>query len=185
MRLALAAASVLLLAACSAQKSVTATNVAKNPVYSSKLDLPSKVTTEPAQFNILFSVPFSTSADVAPHLKQHCYLLGRQLSNSVRRYAPKNNIEIIQVNRKPSTRAAYVKMTLVEVFSSGNAFIGYRETASVLVGLYLNGKLVKQVYRTRDASGGFKDGVKKSCVVLARAVNTLGDDIGKWLATIN
>lgn len=134
-------------------------------------------------FNILATIPYGKDSRINDNVKDECYLLGEQFSNSVVRYAPKNKISVTQLAEKPSDNATFVELSIIDVFSSGNAFTGHRKSATVKGDLYLDGKLVATTTRTRDSGGGFMGGFKSSCAVLKHTVNTLGNDIGKWLAT--
>ena len=67
------------------------------------------------------------------------------------------------------------------MYSAGNAFIGHRKSASVKAELYQDGKLIDSADYTRNSSGGFLGGFKGSCSVLEHTVNTLGNDVAKWL----
>lgn len=134
-------------------------------------------------FNILANIPYSKESRVDQNVKEECYLLGEQFSNSVVRYAPKNKISVTQLAEKPSDDKVFVELSITDAFSSGNAFIGHRKSATVKGDLYVDGKIVASATRTRHSNGGFMGGFKGSCAVLKHTVNTLGNDIGKWLAT--
>ena len=134
-------------------------------------------------FNILANIPYSKESRVDQNVIEECYLLGEQFSNSEVRYAPKNEISVTQLAEKPSDDKVFVDLSITDVFSSGNAFIGHRKSATVKGDLYVDGKIVASATRTRHSNGGFMGGFKGSCAVLKHTVNTLGNDIGKWLAT--
>jgi len=176
MKLLASAAIVTLLVGCgSTQNSQVQTEKEKNTVTNS-LGIQ-------GGFNILAKIPYGKDSRINDNVKDECYLLGEQFSNSVVRYAPKNKISVTQLAEKPSDDKTFVELSIIDLFSSGNAFTGHRKSATVKGDLYVNGKLVATTTRTRDSGGGFMGGFKSSCAVLKHTVNTLGNDIGKWLAT--
>ena len=131
---------------------------------------------------IQHSTPYNEHSVVADKIKSECHQLGNQLSNSLTKYATKYNLPLKQVNTSLPEQGNVVKLTIDNVFSSGNAFIGHRKSATVTAQLFVDGKMVSETQKTRNSAGGFLGGFKGSCSVLAHTVNTLGNDIAKWLS---
>ena len=131
---------------------------------------------------IQHSTPYNEHSVVVDKIKSECHQLGNQLSNSLTKYATKYNLPLKQVNTSLPEQGNVVKLTIDNVFSSGNAFIGHRKSATVTAQLFVDGKMVSETQKTRNSAGGFLGGFKGSCSVLAHTVNTLGNDIAKWLS---
>ena len=72
-------------------------------------------------------------------------------------------------------------MKIVNATSRGNAYTGHHKSVSIEAELFENGQLVDTYTGSRNSTGGFAGRFKGSCSVLARCVNTLGNDVSKWL----
>jgi len=134
-------------------------------------------------FVILKNIPFADNSSVPLKVKNECTEIGRQFSNSIAKYSKKNDINIIQSDELLSVKKNILVLNIQNVYSSGNAFIGHRKSVTVLAKLLANGEEINRQSFTRNSSGGFMGGFKGSCSVLAHTVNTLGNDVGKWLKT--
>lgn len=172
------------LSACkSTQKpAVETSNVASNTIETQK-QKPSIDSSKLNVKNIIIQhhIPYSEHSVVASNIKNECHQLGSQFSNSLTKYAKKYNLKLTQVSSALPKKGNTIKLTIDNVFSSGNAFIGHRKSATVTAQLFVDGKMVSETQRTRNSAGGFMGGFKGSCSVLAHTVNTLGNDIAKWL----
>ncbi|MCP4284113.1 MAG: hypothetical protein GY792_06645, partial [Gammaproteobacteria bacterium] len=105
-----------------------------------------------------------------------------QFSNSIKKYASKHGIIITQVADSLPNKGKSVVLSIEDVYSGGNAFIGHRKSARVKATLMIDGKKISSTSKTRNSGGGFMGGFKGSCSVLAHTVNTLGSDIDGWLS---
>jgi hypothetical protein len=159
-------------------KNKTASNLTKVSKQASKIALSEK---SGGSIIIQQSTPYSEHSVVADKIKSECNQLGNQLSNSLTKYAIKYKLPLKQVNASLPEQGNVVKLTIDNVFSSGNAFIGHRKSATVTAQLFVDGKMVSETQKTRNSAGGVLGGFKGSCSVLAHTVNTLGNDIAKWL----
>jgi len=130
---------------------------------------------------ILKTVPFKKENNIADNVKNECHQLGTNFSNSIIKYAQKYNLNIVQVDSKLPTEGKVINISIDNVYSGGNAFLGHRKQASVSARLTNNGKVIARTNKTRNSGGGFLGGFKGSCSVLNHTVNTLGNDIAKWL----
>jgi len=181
---------VFLMVGCaSTQESPSSTN--KETVAQSK-DLSTNVESKKATtsgvlpsskniFYILADIPFSNEYSAANNVKQECTKLGSQFSNSIVKYAPKHGISVHQVTGELPKKGKVVKLSIQDVYSGGNAFIGHRKSATVLAILFIDGEEVSRTTKTRNSAGGAFGAFKGSCSILAHTVNTLGSDIGRWL----
>ncbi len=133
-------------------------------------------------FNILVNIPYAENGNIPENVAKECQQLGKQFSNSIVKYAPKHGISVEKSGSALPTKGKSVELEIVDVYSSGNAFIGHRKSATVSAKLMMDGKEVSRTTKTRNSGGGFLGGFKSSCAVLAHTVNTLGSDVGKWLS---
>ncbi len=132
---------------------------------------------------IVTKVPYAHPESIADNIKDECYLLGNQLSDSLTKYAKKQRVKVQQVDGELPQKGKVLALTIDNVYSGGNAFIGHRKSASVTAKLMIDGTQVDHTTKTRDSAGGVFGGFKGSCSVLAHTVNTLGNDIAKWAKT--
>lgn len=132
---------------------------------------------------MLTVAPYQDEDGIANKVLEECTELGTQLSESTAKYLNDKGMSAVRqtsVDLKSARQALNVKIT--SAVSAGNAFIGHRKSVSVRAELYKDGVLVAKTGKTRDSAGGAFGGFKSSCSVLERTVNTLGNDIAKWLA---
>ncbi|NMH65353.1 hypothetical protein [Shewanella salipaludis] len=129
---------------------------------------------------ILFDVPFANENHIADNVVEECSDIGKQFSASVIKYAHSNNLKISSAATLPES-GKVVQLSIDNVYSAGNAFIGHRKSATVSARYLVDGKEVAHTEKTRNSGGGFFGGFKGSCSVLAHTVNTLGSDVAKWL----
>jgi len=143
-----------------------------------------KVSQVPAEgaFHILQNIPYANNGGIADNVKNECTKLGEQFSNSIKKYASKHGIMITQVADSLPNKGKSVVLSIDNVYSAGNAFLGHRKSATVKATLMLDGKEIASTSKTRNSGGGFMGGFKGSCSVLAHTVNTLGSDIDRWLS---
>jgi hypothetical protein len=178
-------AVIVLISACKSTnkpengKNQATSNLTKISEQASKIALSEK---SGGSILIQHSTPYNEHSVVADKIKSECHQLGSQLSNSLTKYALKYNLPLKQVNTSLPEQGNVVKLTIDNVFSSGNAFIGHRKSATVTAQLFVDGKMVSETQKTRNSAGGVLGGFKGSCSVLAHTVNTLGNDIAKWLS---
>lgn len=129
-----------------------------NADYQNKAIIPSKITTE-------------------------CTDLGTQFAQSTKKYLEASGWNVsMSGDNMPTKEGDMLKLEILNAMSSGNAFIGHHKSVAVSATLYRNGTVVDTFTSSRDSSGGFMGGFKGSCSVLNRCVNTLGNDIAKWMA---
>ncbi|WP_105188363.1 hypothetical protein [Pseudoalteromonas sp. T1lg48] len=165
-------------AQASAQASVQAPQ--QDQVSEANLAKASKSAHDNEVLYILANVPYSQPHIIADNVKNECYQLGSQFSDSLVKYAKAQRIEIKQVKAELPQTGKVLQLSIDNVYSGGNAFIGHRKSASVSAKLMIDGKVVDSTSKTRNSAGGFLGGFKGSCSVLAHTVNTLGNDIAKW-----
>lgn len=137
----------------------------------------------PGSVQVAMTVPYAENGNIPLNVKQECTNLGSNFSNSIVKYANEYNVAMEQVQDLTPTnhQGALVEAEITSVYSSGNAFIGHSKSATIQAKLYINGKLVDTFNATRNSGGGFMGGFKGSCAVLYHTVNTLGNDVAKWL----
>ena len=131
---------------------------------------------------LLTAVPYQDEDGIANKVIEECTELGTQLSESTAKYMSERGMSPLRqpsVDLKSARQALNIK--IMSAVSAGNAFIGHRKSVSVRAELYKDGVLVAKTGKTRDSAGGAFGGFKSSCSVLERTVNTLGNDIAKWL----
>jgi len=125
---------------------------------------------------------YANKNTIASNIIDECTDLPLQFSNSTKKYLEGNGWKVA-VNKAPVNVENETSLTLhiTHAISAGNAFTGHRKSVSVKAELYEQGKLVDTFSGTRNSGGGFGAGFKGSCSVLHRCVNTLGNDVSKWL----
>jgi len=173
-------AVITILSAC---KSTKNSDIEKNQTSSNRAQISAVNLSEESGGNIIIQhhTPYSEHSIVADNVRAECNQLGNQFSNSLTKYGKKYKLPLKQVNSSLPELGNVVKVTIDNVYSSGNAFIGHRKSATVTAQLFVDGKMVSETQKTRNSAGGFLGGFKGSCSVLAHTVNTLGNDIAKWL----
>lgn len=115
-------------------------------------------------------------------ITEECKDLGTQFSAATKSNLEKDGWTVTDRNNEEVPKAGtQLKLTISNVLSSGNAFLGHHKSVSVIAGLYKNGTLIDTFKGTRDSGGGFGGGFKSSCDVLERCVNALGKDTTKWV----
>ncbi|AQS37875.1 hypothetical protein Sps_02723 [Shewanella psychrophila] len=129
---------------------------------------------------ILMDIPFRPDSHIADNIENECAELGNQFSNSVLKYAKKQKLSLKAVDQLPAN-GKVLKLSIDDVYSAGNAFIGHRKSASITASYLVDGEMLATTEKTRNSGGGFFGGFKGSCSVLAHTVNTLGNDVAKWL----
>ncbi|XPF93516.1 hypothetical protein ACM9HF_16030 [Colwellia sp. RE-S-Sl-9] len=123
---------------------------------------------------------------IQSNIINECTQLGAQFSTSTKKYLEKNGWSVkLEPELDESNKEQTLQLEIVNASSSGNAFIGHRKSVSIEAKLYQDGKLVDSYRGMRNSSGGFAGGFKSSCSVLARCVNTLGNDVAKWLKKVS
>jgi hypothetical protein len=130
---------------------------------------------------ILKTVPFKEENNIADNVKNECHQLGTNFSNSIIKYAQAYNLNVVQVDSKLPTAGKVINISIDNIYSGGNAFLGHRKQATVSAHLTDNGEVIARTNKSRNSGGGFLGGFKGSCSVLNHTVNTLGNDIAKWL----
>ena len=90
-------------------------------------------------------------------------------------------MNVVQVDSKLPTAGKVINISIDNIYSGGNAFLGHRKQATVSAHLTDNGEVIARTNKSRNSGGGFLGGFKGSCSVLNHTVNTLGNDIAKWL----
>lgn len=159
-------------------------STAAQPAQKSEADVSMEKAAAPDDpFYILMNIPYSANATVAENVMRECTMLGPQLSASVVKFAPRYNIDVVQVEGSLPDTGRTVVLEIQNVYSGGNAWIGHRKSATVNAQLLVDGKTMGTTSKTRNSGGGFWGGFKGSCDVLVRVVDALGRDIGEWLST--
>lgn len=126
-------------------------------------------------------VPFRNEDSIANNVISECIDLGKQFSDSFVKYAKQQKINVVQTEQALPETGRVLKLSIDDVYSAGNAFIGHRKSATVRADLIFDGKVVATTSKTRNSAGGVFGGFKGSCAVLEHTVNTLGSDVAKWL----
>ena len=125
---------------------------------------------------------FAENAMIADNVRAECTEVGTVLSNAVVKYGAEQGLAVnAAADVTPASADKVVKVSILGMFSGGSAFIGHRKSATVRAELYQDGALVSSKDFTRNSGGGFMGGFKGSCDVLEHTVNTLGNDVAKWL----
>lgn len=125
---------------------------------------------------------FAENASVAENVRNECTAVGAVLTNAVVKYGAEQGISVSAAGDvSPQSPGQVIKVSILGMFSAGNAFVGHRKSATVKAELYQDGQLIDSKEFTRNSAGGFMGGFKGSCDVLEHTVNTLGNDVAKWL----
>jgi len=135
------------------------------------------------QYEILKRIPFGENSVIDERIKTECKSLGDHLSKKIVESAPKFDLEVTQITKKPTSNGIFVDVYFVNIYTRGNAFIGHRKSTAIKADLYLDNKLFSSKSIARNSNGGLFGAFKSSCSVLERTVNALGSDVAKWLAT--
>lgn len=178
----------IVLSACGSTSEApsTAENTANEPqqTESATTAFPVASKSSMSLLNIEAFASFKDDKQVAANVLQECHSLGSQFSQSTERYAKEYNLGVQRVSElDASSKGTNLKLYITSVYSGGNAFIGHRKSVSIMAELYKNGKKLDEYSYTRNSGGGFMGGFKGSCSVLKHTVNTLGNDVAKWLKT--
>ncbi|MBT1443663.1 hypothetical protein KJI95_03880 [Shewanella sp. JM162201] len=133
-------------------------------------------------FYIESNIPFKDSDEIVSKVKEECTALGSQFADSIVKYGNKQKLQIKSVDALP-TQGTVVKVTINSVISEGNAnpFNPHRKQVFATATLMVDGKAADSNTFSRFSGGGFWGGFKGSCSVLQHTVNTLGNDVAKWL----
>lgn len=179
--LMLAAAISVAGCATTAKQSSSQTTAAKAPA-ASNASAKATVANNSQSIYINTLSGFSDNAQVPTNVREECYGVFSTLSDAVVKYGNSQGLSIqSKPDVTPEQQGKVVKVSITGMYSAGNAFIGHRKSASVKAELYQDGKLIDSADYTRNSSGGFLGGFKGSCSVLEHTVNTLGNDVAKWL----
>lgn len=129
---------------------------------------------------------FHDAVVIPEKIKSECTDLGLNFSQSTKKYLEETGWQAsLAENVEAMASGASVKLEINNAMSAGNAFIGHQKSVAITAYLYRDGQLVDTYRGTRNSSGGFGAGFKSSCDVLYRTVNTLGNDVAKWVNTKN
>ena len=178
-------AAVLLLAGCASTTTETAkpasATVAK-PAASTAKATPAKPAAARAGILINSVSGFADNAQVPTNVREECHGVAIKLTDAIVKYGTNQGLTVMaNPEVTPEQAGKVVKVSITGMYSAGNAFIGHRKSASVKAELFQDGKLIDSTDYTRDSNGGFLGGFKGSCAVLEHTVNTLGNDVAKWL----
>ena len=134
--------------------------------------------------NIALS-PYASYYDekiIPSNIRSECSELGRQFSESTKESLESEGWVITMSSEVGQlAKGTSMKLQITNALSSGNAFRGHKKMVSIAAELYKDGKLIDTYSATRDSGGGIGAGFMSSCAVLQRCVNTLGNDVAKWL----
>jgi hypothetical protein len=132
--------------------------------------------------NISRDTPYQNIKRIPKNVTEQCTKIGDKVSRFTQEFGTKMNVKFKRIkNVSKKSKGNNLVIQIVDAVSSGNAFIGHRKSITVEAYLYKNGKLVDNITRTRNTSGGFAAGFKSSCAVLGRSAKTLGSDITTWV----
>jgi hypothetical protein len=127
---------------------------------------------------------FHDAAVIPGNIKTECTDLGSNFSQSTKKFLEESGWKVALTDSVESrTEGIAVKLEILNAFSSGNAFVGHHKSVTITATLYRDGKVVDTYTATRRSGGGVWAGFKGSCEVLDRCVNTLGNDVAKWVNT--
>ena len=134
---------------------------------------------------ILSHINYKNEANIAKNVLAECNL-GTPLSVSVQKYARNFNIKVDRVdNIDKADPDNHIKIEIVSVMSRQRVTtaLAHRHAKNVTIKatVFENGKPVHKMERYRSSKGGVFGGFKRSCSVLDRTVNTLGNDVAKLL----
>ncbi|ABM01055.1 hypothetical protein SHAM105786_06210 [Shewanella amazonensis] len=131
---------------------------------------------------ILTDIPYNPESNIVDKVELECTELGRQFADSIVKYGNKQKLKIKRVDELPAQGNA-VKITIDNVYSEGNAnpFNPHRKHVAATAVLVIDGEETKISDFSRFSTGGMWGGFKGSCSVLQHTVNTLGNDVAKWL----
>ena len=125
---------------------------------------------------------YHDAAVVPDKIKSECTELGMNFSESTKKYLDASGWQTSLAENVESLEAGVsIKLEIMNAMSAGNAFIGHQKSVAISASLYRDGKLVDTYRTSRNSAGGFGAGFKSSCDVLYRTVNTLGNDVAKWV----
>lgn len=140
------------------------------------------VTVEAGVIYVKSDIPFKDSDEIVSKVKEECTELGSQFADSILKFGNKQKLKIKLVDELPS-QGTVVSITINSVISEGNAnpFNPHRKQVFATATLLQDGNEAGSNTFSRFSGGGFWGGFKGSCSVLQHTVNTLGNDVAKWL----
>ena len=119
---------------------------------------------------------------IQSNIINECTQLGTQFSTSTKKYLEKNGWSVnFNSNADEKIDGTKLELKIINAMSTGNAFTGHRKSVSIEAKLFKDGNFIDSYKATRSSGGGFLGGFKGSCAILAHCVNTLGNDVSKWL----
>jgi len=171
--LALASACALLTACGSNQPKQQEAPQVQRPAY----NMPA------GNVQVAMTARMAQTGAVPMNVQNECTDLGSNFSASIKKYSDSygKTVDLVAGLNPVSSSGIVLDTEIVSVYSAGNAFMGHRKSATIKADLYIDGKMVDSFSATRDSGGGFMGGFKGSCAVLYHTVNTLGNDVAKWL----
>jgi hypothetical protein len=132
--------------------------------------------------NIIRNTPYQNIKRIPKNVTEQCTKIGDKVSRFTQEFGTKMNVKFKRAKKiSKKAKGNNLVIEIIDAVSSGNAFIGHRKSITIEAYLYKNGKLVDNISRTRNTSGGFAAGFKSSCDVLGRSAKTLGSDIATWV----
>jgi hypothetical protein len=145
---------------------------------------PAPVTPAPSASKAIFigsQMRYAPGAIIDTAVLTECQLpqQGAELLETAARGAGLNLLRNDQAVNSGTGRSFQVE--IVNVVSSGNAFIGHRKQVAVRGRLLEDGKELAAFQGTRTSMGGAFAGFKGSCSVLGRCLEALAGDMTVWL----
>ena len=141
---------------------------------------------KPGSIKIAFSIPFSKNNTIKNNIKEECNL-NTKLSENISAYA--SNIARID-KPEPDKGGKVLMIEVTDAISAGGGIAGipsgafnkkHKKSLTIKGELFDDGKPIGSFIGHRKTGGGFFGSYKGSCMVLNRATEVLGKDVGKWL----
>ena len=125
--------------------------------------------------------PYSDLERISRAIQEECSLPQQQAELIV---SQANLAGIVVVRDDEAAKAGKGRVLQVEIvnaISMGNAFTGHRKQVHIKGRLLEDGKEIGDFVGVRSSMGGLFPGFKGSCSVLTRCLQTLAEDVSRWL----
>ncbi|AWF79424.1 hypothetical protein BTJ40_00480 [Microbulbifer sp. A4B17] len=120
---------------------------------------------------------------IASNIVKECNNLGYQFSSSTKKFLGKHGFaSSLDPELNIQSDGYSLKLTILNAYSGRYFSGGHQKSVSIGAELYKNGELIDNFKTTRNSNGGLFYKFKSSCSVLERCVNTLGNDVAKWIS---
>jgi hypothetical protein len=126
-------------------------------------------------------VPYSDAERISSAIQAECQLPQRQAELIVSQ-ANLAGITVVRDDEAAkASKGRVLQVEIVNAVSMGHAFTGHRKQVHIKGRLLEDGKEIGNFVGVRSSMGGAFAGFKGSCAVLDRCLQTLAEDVSRWL----